>query len=100
MKRLMSKGLNPMQLAIVYKQVLEATKGTEASKDREAMKRIIKEEYHKLYPNSYMPVDDKEDTMSSIFNNYGRVEELAISLGLSSIDEVLACMAKGANKGD
>jgi len=96
MNKLMSKSLNPMQLAIVYKNVVELTQGTEVAKDREQLKKIIKEEYHKLYPHSYMPINDKEETLTSIYNNYGRIEELAIELGIKDIDNLLNCIAMGA----
>lgn len=96
MKKLMSQNLNPMQLAIVYKQIVKLTEGTDVAKDREQLKKIIKEEYHKLYPYSYMPIDDKEDTLTSIYNNYGRIEELAIKLGIEDIDTLLNCIKKGA----
>ena len=96
MDRLMTKSLNPMQLAIVYKQVVELTKGTEVAKDREQLKKIIKEEYKKLYPHSFMPKDNKEETVTSIYNNYGRIEECAINLGIESIDELLSIIENGA----
>jgi len=95
MQRLMSKSLNPMQLALVYKQVVELTQGTDVAKDREQLKKIIKEEYHKLYPHSFMPIDDKEGTLTSIYNNYGRIEECAIHFGIETIDELLDVIEKG-----
>ena len=96
MKKLMARSLNPMQLAIVYKQVVELTKGTDVARDREQLKKIIKEEYHKLYPNSFMPIDDKEETLTSIYDNYGRIEECAIALGIKDIDSLLSCIERGA----
>lgn len=95
MQRLMSKSLNPMQLAIVYKHVVELTQGTDVAKDREQLKKIIKEEYNKLYPHSFMPIDDKEDTITSIYNNYGRIEECAIYFGIETIDELLDVIERG-----
>ena len=98
MKRLMSKGLNPMQLAIVYKKVLQLVEGTEIANNREMMKKVIKEEYHKMYPNSFMPIDEKESTLSEIYNNYGAIEELANSLGIQDMGSLLECIRKGASK--
>lgn len=99
MARLTTRGLNPIQLAIVYKRVLEATKGTPESKDREAMKRVIKEEYRRMYPNSYMPKDDKDETLIAIYTNYGMIEDLAESLGLQGIESILECIRRGSEKG-
>ena len=96
MQKLMAKSLNPMQLALVYKQVVELTQGTDIAKDREKLKQIIKEEYHKMYPHSFMPIDDTEETLTSIYNNYGRIEELANTLGIKDIDTLLNCIEKGA----
>ena len=97
MRKLMGKHLNPTQLAIVYKQVVAATNGTEASRDRELLKRIIMEEYEKAFPDSYMPIDNKEDTLISIYTNYGRVEQLANELGIADIEELLRCIQIGFN---
>lgn len=95
MRKLMGKHLNPTQLAIVYKQVVAATNGTNASKDRELLKRIIMEEYEKAFPNSFMPIDNKEDTIISIYTNYGMVEQLANELGIADIEELLKCIKIG-----
>lgn len=98
MNKLMSKSLNPQQLAIVFKQVVEMTNGTPIAKDREKLKNIIKDEYHKQFPNSYMPKDNKEETITEIYNNYGKIEELSIQLGIENIEELLQCIKRGKDK--
>ena len=96
MTKLMTTGLNPMQLAKVYRDVVLATKDLPISKDREKIKQIIKEEYKKQYPFSFMPKDDNEQTITTIYNNYGRIEQLSNQLGIENIEDLLKVIAKGA----
>lgn len=96
MRRLTGRGLNPTQLAKAYRNVLELTSGTEIAKDKEKIKAILKEEYAKMFPNSFMPIDAKEETIASIYNSWGMVEELACSLGLGSLEDVLNAIKNGA----
>lgn len=100
MRRLTSRGLNPTQLARAYSNVLELTSGTEIAKDKERIKEILKEEYAKMFPNSFMPIDAKEETITSIYNSWGMVEELACSLGLGSLEDILNAIKNGAKSGN
>lgn len=96
MERLMVRGLNPMQLANAYRCMLRETNGMAISHDREGLVRILREEYDRLYPDSFMPRDAREETVTSIYNNYGRIEECAVSLGIDSIDGIVEAMRRGA----